>query len=128
MEANLIIHEQLSEAIIGACIEVHSQLGPGVLESAYEACLAREFELRNIPFRRQVALPIEYKGLQLECGYRLDFIIDESIVLEIKAIEKTPPIHEAQLLTYLRLTGLRVGLLVDFNSQVIRNSFIRRVL
>lgn len=124
----MIIHEQLSEAIIGSCIEVHEQLGAGLLESAYEQCLCHELTLRGIPFRRQVELPVVYKGIRLDCGYRIDLIVDEKIVLEIKAIEKLLPVHEAQLLTYLRLTGLRVGLLINFNSAVIRNSIIRRVL
>ena len=124
----MILFEQLSEAVIGACIEVHKELGAGLLESAYCECLAHELMFREIKFRREVPLPINYKGVLLECGYRLDFVIEDSIVLEIKAIEKLLPVHEAQILTYLKLSGLRVGLLINFNSAVLRNSIIRRVL
>ena len=124
----MILHEQLSEALIGACIEVHRELGPGLLESAYRQCLCHELTLRGIKFRCEVPLPINYKGLTLDCGYRIDLIIEESIILELKAVEKLLPIHEAQLLTYLKLTGIRVGLLINFNSSVIRNSIVRRVL
>jgi len=124
----LLIHEQLSEAIFGACIEVHRELGPGLLELAYVECLCHELTLRGLKFRREVSLPIKYKGIELDCGYRIDLIVEESIVLELKAIEKLLPIHEAQLLTYLKLTGIRVGLLINFNSSVISNAIVRRVL
>jgi len=124
----LLIDEQLSEAIIGAAIEVHRALGPGLLESAYHRCLAREFGLKGIRFEREVELPIEYKGICLDCGYRMDFVVEGRIVVEIKAVDKLAPIHEAQLITYLKLSGKRVGLLINFNSAVIRNSIIRRVL
>ncbi|HZL35462.1 MAG TPA: GxxExxY protein [Tepidisphaeraceae bacterium] len=124
----MLLHEELTEAIIAAAIEVHRALGPGLLESSYTRCTAREMELRRMAFRREVELPIEYKGIVLECGYRMDFVVDEKIVLEIKAVEKLAPIHEAQLLTYLRLSGYRVGLLINFNAPVLRNSIVRRVL
>ena len=124
----MILHEQLSENIIGACIEVHRVLGPGLLESAYVTCLCHELTLRGIRFRKEVPLPVSYKGIELDCAYRIDPIVEEAIVVELKAIEKLLPVHEAQLLTYLKLTGLRVGLLINFNSPVIRNSMIRRVL
>ena len=124
----MLIDEQLSEAIIGAAIEVHRALGPGLLESAYHRCLAREFGLKGIRFEREVELPIEYKGICLDCGYRMDFVVEGRIVVEIKAVDKLAPIHEAQLITYLKLSGKRVGLLINFNSAVIRNSIIRRVL
>jgi GxxExxY protein len=124
----LIIHEQLSESILGACIEVHRELGPGLLESAYRECLCHELNLRKLAFRREVPLPVRYKGIELDCGYRIDLIVEEKIVVELKAIDKLLPVHEAQLLTYLKLTGFPVGLLINFNSAVIRNSFIRRVL
>ena len=101
---------------------------PGLLESAYQACLERELTLRGVPFEPQVPLPVEYKGVRLECGYRLDLVVGGLVVVELKSVEKLIPIHEAQLLTYLKLSGFRVGLLINFNSAVIRNSFIRRVI
>ena len=114
--------------IIGAAIEVHRNLGPGLLESAYEECLCHELRLLGIDFKRQVALPLLYKGLKLDCGYKLDLIVREEVILELKAIEKLLPIHEAQLLTYLRLTGKRVGLLINFNVPLLTQGIIRRVL
>jgi GxxExxY protein len=124
----MLIDGDLSESIIGDCIEVHSELGPGLLESAYQRWLAREFELRGIRFREQVPLPVRYKGIELDCGYRMDFVIEEKIVLEIKAVEKLIPVHKAQLLTYHKLSGYKIGLLANVHSAVIRNSIIRRVL
>ena len=124
----MILYEDLTEAIIGAAIEVHRALGPGLLESAYRRCMEHELTLRGIPFRKEVDLPVFYKGLKLECGYRMDLVVDEKIVVELKAVDKLIGVHEAQLLTYLKLSGLRVGLLINFNSAVIRNSIIRRVL
>ena len=104
--------------IIGAAIEVHRRLGPGLLESAYQACLARELSLRNVPFEREVSLPIEYEGIQVDCSYRLDFVVAGKVVIELKAVDALQKVHEAQLLTYLRLSGLRVGLLINFNFNV----------
>jgi GxxExxY protein len=101
--------------IIGAAIEVHRNLGPGLLESAYEECLCHELHLRGLDFKRQEPLPLLYKGLRLDCGYKLDLIVQDQVILKLKAVEKLLPIHEAQLLTYLRLTGKRVGLLINFN-------------
>jgi len=124
----LLIEEQLTEQLIGAFIEVHSQLGAGLLESAYQECLCHELTLRNIKFRRQVPLPVIYKGMKLECGYRLDIVAEEKVVIEIKTVEKLLPVHEAQLLTYLKLSGYKVGLLVNFNCEVIRNGLKRMVL
>jgi GxxExxY protein len=124
----MLADEDLSEAIIGAAIEVHRTLSPGLLESSYAQCLARELELRQIEFLREVPLPVVYKGVKLDCGYRMDLVVAQKIVVEVKAIDKLAPIHEAQLITYLKLSGYRVGLLINFNSAVIRNSFIRRVL
>jgi GxxExxY protein len=123
----LIIHEQLSEQIIGAAIEVHRALGPGLLESAYHRCMEHELGLRGIPVEREVPLPVVYKGIQLDCGYRMDLVVDGKIVVELKAIEAINKVHEAQLLTYLKLSGLRVGLLINFNCDVIRSSILRRV-
>ena len=124
----MLIDAALTEQIIGAAIEVHREIGPGVLESAYHRCLMREFDLRGIRYRHEVDLPIEYKGIRLDCEYRIDFIVEEKVVIEIKAVEKVLPVHEAQLLTYLKLSGYKVGLLINFHSAVIRNSIVRRVL
>jgi GxxExxY protein len=114
--------------IIGAAIEVHRNLGPGLLESAYEECLCHELQLRGLDFKRQVLLPLLYKGLKLDCGYKIDLIVRDEVILELKAVEKLLPIHEAQLLTYLRLTGKRVGLLINFNVPLLAQGIIRRVL
>jgi GxxExxY protein len=114
--------------IIGAAIEVHKELGPGLLESAYEECLCHEFHLRGLPFRRQIDLPVSYKGLKLDCGYRLDLIVDDTVVVELKAVEALLPVHQAQLLTYMKLTGKQVGLLINFNVPLLTQGIIRRVL
>jgi GxxExxY protein len=114
--------------IIGAAIEVHRHLGPGLLESAYEECLCHELHLRGIDFRRQVDLPVEYKGLKLDCGYRLDLIVHEEVVIELKCVGRVLPVHEAQLLTYMMLTGKRVGLLINFNVPLLTRGITRRVL
>ncbi|MDB5292366.1 MAG: hypothetical protein JWL69_3607 [Phycisphaerales bacterium] len=119
---------ELTEAIIGAAIEVHCILGPGLLESSYANCLAHEFTLRGIPFEMQVSLPIVYKGIALDCGYRLDFLIDRRVVLELKAVEKLDKIHEAQILTYLRLGSWPIGLLMNFNVALLKDGIKRRVL
>ena len=124
----MLVDEELSEAIIGAAIEVHRATGPGLLESAYQNFLAHELTLRRIAYAKEVPLPVAYKGVRLDCGYRMDFVIEDRIVLEVKSVEKLIAIHEAQLLTYLKLSGKRVGLMINFNSAVIRNSLIRRVL
>lgn len=109
-------------------MEVHRALGPGLLESAYEECLAREFELRHLPFERQVTLPLEYKGVHLDCGYRLDFVVASLVVLELKAVIELHPIHEAQLLTYLRLSKHKLGLIINFNEPLLKDGIRRRVL
>jgi GxxExxY protein len=119
---------EITEAIIGAAIEVHRALGPGLLESAYEECLCHALTLRQIPFGRQRPLPIAFKGIQLDCGYRLDLLVAEAVVVEIKAVEDLLPIHEAQLLTYLKLGGWRVGLLINFNVPILKHGIRRRVL
>jgi GxxExxY protein len=120
--------EELTRRIIGAAIEVHRSLGPGLLETAYQACLAREFTIRGIAHEREVPLPVAYKGIDVECGYRLDFLIEKKVVVELKAVERLLPIHEAQLLTYLRLSGAPVGLLINFNVPVLKDGIVRRVL
>jgi len=115
-------------AIIGAAIEVHRSIGPGLLESAYEECLCHELHLRGLSFQRQVALPVSYKGLKLDCGYKIDLIVESEIVVELKSIEKIIPVHEAQLLTYLKISGKRVGVLINFNSALLTQGIIRSVL
>jgi len=122
-----IRENRVSEAVIGAAIQVHRHLGPGLLESAYEACLCRELELRGISFEGQKPLPVEYKGESVDCGYRLDLVVEGLVIVEIKAVDALLPIHQAQLLTYLRLTGLRLGLLLNFNVPVLTQG-IRRVV
>jgi GxxExxY protein len=112
--------------IIG--IEVHRALGPGLLESAYEEYLCHELHLRGLAFQRQVGLPVPYKGLKLHCGYKLDVVVDNTVILELKCVEKILPIHEAQLLTYLKLSGKHVGLLINFNVPLLTQGIVRRVL
>ena len=122
-----LYEEALTGQIIGAAIEVHKQLGPGLLESTYQACLCHELELRGISFECQKPLPLEYKGIKLECGYRIDLLVAGSVILEIKSVEALAPVHEAQLLTYLKLTGIRIGFLINFNVVVLKNG-IRRLV
>ena len=118
----------LTKEIIGAAIEVHRHLGPGLLESAYQRCLARELQIRDIPYRYEWPLPLEYKGLRVKCGYRLDLLVADAVVVETKSIEAIAPVHEAQLLTYMRLGGWKVGLLINFNVLVLKNGIRRKVL
>ena len=117
-----------SGKVIGLAIEVHRHLGPGLLESAYEECLALESTQHAIGFRRQVALPVVYKGKRLGCSYRMDFVVENYLVLEIKTVESLLPIHEAQLLTYLKLSELKIGLLINFNVPLLRDGIKRMVL
>ena len=119
---------QTTEAIIGAAIEVHKHLGPGLLESAYEECLCHELNLRDIPFQRQIPLPVVYKGTKLDCGYRIDLLVKNEVVVELKAIEGILPIHEAQTLTYMRLGGWKVGLIINFNVPIVVKGIKRLVL
>ena len=114
--------------IIGAAIEVHRVLGPGLFESIYEECLCRELALRGLRFQRQVNLPVIYKELRLECGYRLDLVVEDTVVVEVKAVERLLPVHRAQLLTYLRITSKPVGLLLNFNVPVLTKGIVRMVL
>ena len=118
----------LTREIIGAAIEVHRHLEPGLLESAYQQCLAQELTLREVPYERERPLPLEYKGLRLNCGYRADFLVDNVIVVETKSIEAIAPVHEAQLLTYMRLGKWQVGLLINFNVLVLKRGICRKVL
>ena len=119
---------RVTEGIIGAAMEVHRRLGPGLLESAYQQCLCRELEVRGIHFERERPLPLEYKGVRCECGYRLDLLVEGEVVVEVKSVEVLAPIHEAQLLTYLRLGGWRVGLLINFNVPLLKEGVRRKVL
>lgn len=117
----------LSNKIIGAAIEVHKALGPGLLESAYEECLCHELHLLGVAYERQAFLPVVYKGVQLDCGYRLDLVVEKKIILELKSVESVIPIHEAQLLTYLKLSRLTLGLLLNFNVSYMKDG-IRRIV
>ena len=119
---------ELTEAIIGAAMEVHRALGPGLLESTYEMCLYRELSIRGIPFARQVPIPVEYKGVKLDCAYRADIVVDEAILVEIKAIDSLLSIHDAQLLSYLKLGGWKIGLPINFNVELLKHGLRRRVL
>jgi GxxExxY protein len=118
----------LTERVIGLAIEVHRQLGPGLLESAYEECLCFELKQAALPFARQVALPVMYKGTRLDCGYRMDVVVENQLIIEIKAIERIMPIHEAQMLSYLRLSGHKIGLLMNFHSVMLKDGIRRFVL
>jgi GxxExxY protein len=118
---------RITEQIIGAAIEVHRALGPGLLESAYEACLAFEIAQRGLKVERQKPLPLVYKQVELDCGYRLDLFVEESVIVEIKAVDQLAPIHQAQLLSYLKLSDCKVGLLINFNVKLLKNG-IRRVV
>jgi len=118
---------KLSSKIIGAAIEVHKTLGPGLLESAYEECLCFELDIRGLLFERQKPLPVTYKEQKLDCGYRLDIVVENVIIVELKSCEKIDPIHKAQLLTYLKLSGLNLGLILNFNVAVMRDGIIRIV-
>jgi GxxExxY protein len=115
----------LTEAIIGAAIEVHRELGPGLLESAYEQCLCHELTIRSVNFQRQVPLPVQYKGISLDCGYRIDILVNRLVVVELKTVEKLLPVHEAQILTYLKLLKAPIGLLVNFQVPVLKDGLKR---
>jgi GxxExxY protein len=113
--------------VVDAAMKVHTFLGPGLLESTYEACLSHELKLRGLSITTQYDIPLVYEGLRLAAGYRADVLVENSIILELKAVEKLIPVHEAQLLSYLRLTGFRVGLLINFHSEHLRDGIVRRV-
>jgi len=119
---------ELSRDILGCALKVHSALGPGLLESAYDACLCRSLSLKGMSFERQVALPVAFEGLLLDCGYRLDLVVAEKAIVEVKSVASLLPVHRAQLLTYLRLSGLRLGLLLNFNVRHLRHGIERVVL
>jgi GxxExxY protein len=121
-------NDLLTEKIIGFAIEVHRHLGPGLLESAYEECLCYELTHAGLIFRRQVPLPVVYKGVHLDCGYRLDLVIEDQVILELKTVERLMPIHDAQLLTYVKLSGIPTGLLLNFNTPILKDGLRRLML
>ncbi len=121
-----LLCEQISEKVIGAAIAVHSALGPGLLESTYEACLAHELRKRGVRFERQLQLPVCYDGEMIDCGYRIDLLVEGQVVVELKAVDKVHPIHEAQLITYLRLADKPVGLILNFNVQRMKDGIVRK--
>ena len=114
--------------IISAAIAVHRALGPGLLESTYEACLTHELVQRGLKVERQKELPVRYRGIQLDCGYRIDLLVEDLVIVELKAVERLESIHEAQLLSYLKLSGVKVGLLINFNVEILKQGIKRRVL
>jgi len=120
--------DKLSNKIIGCAIEVHKELGPGLLESTYEQCLARELSLAKIKFEIQIPLPVIYKGVHLDCGYRIDLLVEKQLILELKAVDNLLPVHEAQILTYMKLSGISTGLLINFNVELLRKGIKRFVL
>jgi GxxExxY protein len=123
-----LLNASLTGNIIAAAIEVHRELGPGLLESAYRGCLLHELIRRRLAVKYEVPLPISYKGVSLDCGYRMDLVVEDKVLIELKSIDKILPVHQAQLLTYLRLSRLRVGLLINFNVRILRDGILRRVI
>ena len=124
----MLVDGKLTDEIIGAAIEVHKELGPGLLESVYEECLCHELRTRGIVCQRQVDVPVRYKGTDLDAGCRIDILVEDTVVVEVKAVEQILGVHEAQLLTYLRLAGKQVGLLLNFNVPLLKDGIVRRVL
>ena len=120
--------DKLSNQIVEYALEVHTNLGPELLESTYEQCLAYELKRANISFKLQHPLPVEYKGVKLDCGYRIDMLIDNSVIVELKSVDNILPIHQAQLLTYMKLSGVRIGLLMNFNVKFMKTDIKRMVL
>lgn len=123
-----LYHEELTHKLIAAAIEVHKHLGPGLMESAYEQCYCHEIALQAIPFERQVTLPVEYKGVKLDLGYRIDMVADKKVIVEFKCVEKILPVHEAQLLTYMKISKIPVGLIINFHAARIKDGIKRMVL
>lgn len=119
---------RITEKIIGAAIEVHKHLGPGLLESAYEECLADELQRIGFKIERQKAVPVVYKNIQLDCGYRIDILVEDAVIIELKAVEAFNPVHEAQILTYMKFAGKKTGLLINFNVTLLKNGLKRYVL
>ncbi len=127
-EGKKLYHSDVTGQIIASATEVHRHLGPGLLESTYEACLCHELHLRKVPFERQKALSVDYKGVKLNCGYRMDLIVAGKVVVELKCVDRILPIHQAQMLTYLKLSGIKVGLIINFYTEVLKNGLKRLVL
>ena len=121
----MLIHEKLTEKIITSAIEVHRYLGPGLMESAYEECLCYELTQHGLPFERQKELPVQYKNVTLKCGYRIDVVVDERVILELKCVETILPVHKAQILTYLKLTGKKLGYLLNFGDELMKYGISR---
>jgi GxxExxY protein len=120
--------DQLSNQVIGCALEVHRALGPGLLESTYEQCLAHELSLSDISFKLQLPLPVKYKGIKLDCGYRIDLLVNDELIVELKSVDQIMGIHQAQLLTYMKLSGVKVGLLINFNVEMLKTGIKRFVL
>lgn len=120
--------DELSNRVIGCALEVHKNLGPGLLESTYEQSLAHELKLEGMPFKLQHPLPVQYKDIKLDCGYRVDLLIDNALIVELKSVDKILPIHQAQLLTYMKLSGIKIGLLINFNVLYLKDGIKRMVL
>ena len=120
--------DELSNRVIGCALAVHKELGPGLLESAYEQCLARELSIKEITFELQVPLPVRYKGVNIDCAYRVDMLVENKILIELKSVEKLLPVHEAQTLTYMKLANISTGLLINFNEKLLKNGIKRLVL
>ena len=125
---SILIHRELTENVIGAAIDVHRALGPGLLESVYEECLCYELSCRGLNFQRQLELPVVYKNVRLDCGLRIDVLVEDCLVVELKCVERLHPIHESQLLIYIRLAKVRLGLLINFNVPVLKDGIVRRVV
>lgn len=121
-------NDNLTGRILACAIEVHKHLGPGLLESAYQQCLAHELRLAGLRFTLEQAMPVKYKGLNLDCGYRLDLVVEQEVIVEFKSVSKVLPIHEAQLLTYMKLAKMKTGLLINFNERLLKNGIKRLVL
>ena len=128
MTGGRVERDPLTETVIGLAIEVHRALGSGLLESAYEACFCYELKANDVSYQRQVPLPVVYKSIKLDCGYRIDVVIDGLLVIELKTVDRLLPIHDAQMLTYLKLSGIRTGLLMNFNMPVLKDGIRRLVL
>ncbi len=123
-----LLYEELTDKIIRAAIEVHKILGPGLLESAYEECFVYELIKMDLSLKQQLMIPIKYKDIKLKTKYRLDLLVEDKVITELKSVEKLTPVHEAQLITYLKLSGYRVGLLINFNEKLLINGIIRRIV
>ena len=120
--------DKLSNQVIGCALEVHRALGPGILESAYEQCLAHELSLSGIPFKLQFPLPVNYKNIKLDCGYRIDRLVDDKLVVELKSVDKITGVHQSQILTYMKLSEMKIGLLINFNVELLKSGIKRLVL